>query len=87
MAEERFIDVARRVVEGEASAPARAYRRLRNAIETGGDLTLGDRELCLAALEACRENMPAAAIVALEELGLRLMLDETPEQTERRMAA
>jgi len=60
MAEERFIDVARRVVEGEASAPARAYRRLRNA---------------------------AAAIVALEELGLRLMLDETPEQTERRMAA
>lgn len=88
MAEERFIDVARRIVEGETSAPASAYRRLQNCIENkGGEITLSDRELVLAAAHANRIGMTLTVGAALDELSLRLVSDETSEQTERRMAA
>jgi hypothetical protein len=63
-----------------------SYRRLRNAIVTGGDITLSDRDLVLAAIEANRLRNHATAIVALDELSLRMVSDETPEQMERRVA-
>jgi hypothetical protein len=57
-----------------------SYRRLRNAIVTGGDITLSDRDLVLAAIEANRLRLHSCAIVALDELSLRMVSDETPEQ-------
>lgn len=74
------------IVRGESSRPLEAFRRLRNAIVTGGDITLSDRDLVLAAIEANRLRLHSCAIVALDELSLRMVSDETPEQMERRVA-
>lgn len=82
-----LFEQAKAIVRSESSRPLDAYRRLQNGLlNKGGEITLSDRDLVLAALQANRLGNHATAIVALDELSLRMLCDETPEQTERRFA-
>lgn len=64
------------IAKGEASRPGRAYRRLVNAIEGGGDLTQSDHDLVIAAREAIEQDRPLTARAALDELHLRMTADD-----------
>jgi hypothetical protein len=82
-----LFEEARAIIGGESSRPLEAYRRLQNGLlNKGGEITLSDRDLVLAAMEASRRGNAATAIVALDELSLRMLTDETPGQVERRIA-
>lgn len=82
-----LFEEAKAIVRGEVARPSEAYRRLVDGLlYEGADIALSDRDLVLAALHACRLDKAGTAIVALDELSLRMANDETREQAERRVA-
>lgn len=83
-----FLETARAICHQDAERPAVAYRRAQERIrDHGADLTtLSDRDLVAAARDACRRGENATALIALEELELRMVGDEPAESLMRRVA-
>jgi hypothetical protein len=84
---DRLLEIAKEIARQDFERPAAAYRRLQEAVESAAyPLPLPDRDLVAAAREACRRGENATALVALEELELRMVGDEPIESLVRRVA-
>lgn len=78
-----LLELGQRIARREAARPSHSFQRLERAALGHGDLTLSDRDLAVAALEAVRRDQILTAQFALEELTLRLAADEPAENVER----
>lgn len=83
-----FFETAKRIARDHATLPSAAYRRAKDIIESGREMTMPDRDIVVAATYAIRQEPPhlAMAIVLLGELELRMVATEPLEHIERRAA-
>lgn len=79
-----YLKLGLEIAHREMARPKTAFERLSQAVQNGDDrLTLCDRDLVVAAREAVRRGEPSTATVALDELALRMVIDQPLEQIER----
>lgn len=81
-----IFEQAKQIVRDQAATPASAYRRAVDALESGRELTMPDRDIVAAAVFAIRQDRPITAVALLDELDLRMAATEPIDIAARRAA-